>query len=334
MAASVDCTPVSNNFVHRKIDATQNANCNFAPIGTLKTVFLHKNGTPRQPAVCQSSRASLTVSKAVFNNPAHSLQGLHEYSHVWLIFVFHLNNNTCSKAKVKPPRLNGKKLGLYATRSPYRPVPVGLTLAKVESIEDATLHLSGVDIVDGTPVLDIKPYIPEYDAPIGLRTGITDSPLGDESSDHALVSAELDSRDQFTSSSAEEPAVASIIKTTDEIQTASWLNETDSGITEVVFGSRATEQLNEFRPRDSSIYGWSFFHTVEEAKNAIRDVLLADPRSAYRRKSCSDRLYYFTIDTMHITCWFDGPIAEILKVQPVACAQHLTANDNKHVAGR
>lgn len=135
------------------------------PIGHLKSVFKFKNGTPRQAGVCSTARGILTINKSVFNNPEHSLEGLEEFSHAWIIFIFHKNNNACVKAKVRPPRLNGKRIGVFATRAPYRPNPIGLTLAKIERISGAEIHFSGIDLLDGTPVLDVKPFIPQYDDP-------------------------------------------------------------------------------------------------------------------------------------------------------------------------
>lgn len=80
-----------------------------------------------------------------------------------IIFHFHKNTNKSIKAKVKPPRLDGAKVGVFASRSPHRPNPIGLTLAKLNGIVGNTLLLSGIDLLDGTPVLDIKPYVPDYD---------------------------------------------------------------------------------------------------------------------------------------------------------------------------
>jgi len=134
------------------------------PIGHIKSMFHQKNGTPRQSGLIKSARASLTINKAVFNNPEHSLEDLSSFSHVWLIWVFHANGGVAVKAKVAPPRLKGKRVGVFSTRSPHRPCPIGLTLAKVERVEGATVHLSGIDLIDGTPVLDVKPYIPQYDS--------------------------------------------------------------------------------------------------------------------------------------------------------------------------
>ena len=88
------------------------------------------------------------------------LEGLGAYSHVWLIWAAHLNAHEARQAKVRAPKLRGGKAGLFATRSPFRPNPFGLSLVRLRDVVGDTLHLSGVDLVDGTPVLDIKPYIP------------------------------------------------------------------------------------------------------------------------------------------------------------------------------
>jgi len=97
-------------------------------------------------------------------NPKDALIGLEEFSHVIITFVFHLNNNEHFSAKVSPPRLNGEKRGVFGTRSPHRPNPLGYTVARLLSIEGATITFSAVDLCDETPVLDIKPYIPKYDS--------------------------------------------------------------------------------------------------------------------------------------------------------------------------
>ena len=85
------------------------------------------------------------------------------FSHVWIVFLFH-NNVGQPHDKIHPPRLGGKTFGMLATRSPHRPNPVGLTVARIDSIEGDTIHMSGVDLVNGTPVIDVKPYIDTYDA--------------------------------------------------------------------------------------------------------------------------------------------------------------------------
>ncbi|KAM9362765.1 tRNA (adenine(37)-N6)-methyltransferase isoform 2-T2 [Symphorus nematophorus] len=145
--------------------ALEQGNIQTVPIGYISSCFSVKNGTPRQPTICGPSRAELRIQQSVFNNPEHALVGLEHYSHVWIIFLFHKNGHLSYKAKVKPPRLNGQRVGVYSTRSPHRPNALGLTLAKLDKIAGDTIHLSDIDMIAGTPVLDIKPYIPEYDSP-------------------------------------------------------------------------------------------------------------------------------------------------------------------------
>jgi len=140
------------------------------PIGHLRSVWKERNGTPRQGLLVPASRASLQLRSDI--NPVHALDGLQNFSHVWLIYVFHENTNTgrnlkenssIVKAKVSPPRLNGDRVGLFATRTPHRPNPIGLSAAQIVRIEGDTIHLAGIDLIDGTPVLDIKPYVHGYD---------------------------------------------------------------------------------------------------------------------------------------------------------------------------
>ena len=104
------------------------------------------------------------MNRSHFNNPDHSLIGLEGFSHVWLLWVFHADSGVAIKAKVAPPRLGGTRVGVFSTRSPHRPANIGLTLAKVEEVKGDTVTLSGIDLIDETPVLDIKPYIPAYDS--------------------------------------------------------------------------------------------------------------------------------------------------------------------------
>ncbi len=145
-------------------------------IGHLNSCFREKFGTPRQPLVVPGATASLTISKEFL--PEHSLAGLDRFSHVWLISYFHLNTNKTVRPKIHPPRLKGESVGLFASRSPHRPSPIGLSLARLVSVKGATVHLAGIDLVDGTPILDIKPYIPEWDIAEGATSGwVKDAPF-------------------------------------------------------------------------------------------------------------------------------------------------------------
>ena len=130
-------------------------------IGVLESCFREKFGTPRQSLLVPGSPARLRIYPGYF--PVHSLAGLSEFSHVWLISWFHLNTNKVFHPKIHPPRLRGRKIGVFASRSPHRPNPLGLSLAKLERVAGDTLYLSGIDLVNGTPILDIKPYLPYSD---------------------------------------------------------------------------------------------------------------------------------------------------------------------------
>lgn len=131
-------------------------------IGHLRSCLREKFAAPRQPLLAPGATASLTLKDEFL--PDHSLVGLDGFSHVWLFSYFHLNTNKKFLPKVRPPRLKGAAIGLFASRSPHRPSPLGLSLARLVKVEGRTLFLAGIDLVDGTPILDVKPYIPEWDS--------------------------------------------------------------------------------------------------------------------------------------------------------------------------
>ncbi len=133
----------------------------FKIIGVLESCFQEKFGTPRQPHLVPGSFARLKIYPEY--SPGHSLAGLSEFSHVWLLSWFHLTTNKSFHPKIHPPRLKGGKIGVFASRSPHRPNPVGLSLCKLERVEKDTLYLSGIDLISGTPILDVKPYLPISD---------------------------------------------------------------------------------------------------------------------------------------------------------------------------
>ncbi|CAH2098278.1 unnamed protein product [Euphydryas editha] len=137
----------------------------YRPIGYIETTFDSKRAVPRQTSVLTNSRGVVVIDTNVFNNPNHALSGLEEFSHIWIIFHFHITDGSSVQAKVSPPRLGGQRCGVFSTRSPHRPCPIGLSLVKLHSIEGNKIYFYGVDMVNGTPVLDIKPFIPQYDYP-------------------------------------------------------------------------------------------------------------------------------------------------------------------------
>lgn len=132
------------------------------PVGFIESVFKDKFGTPRQPGLASEAKAFVRILPQF--QPEESLLGIEGFSHVWLVFLFHKNQNQGFHAKVHPPRAGGKSLGVFATRSPHRPNPLGLSLVKLEKITNEGLAVSGVDLIDGTPIVDIKPYLPHVEA--------------------------------------------------------------------------------------------------------------------------------------------------------------------------
>ena len=134
------------------------------PIGTLQSPFKEKFVVPRQGSLVPEVRAQLALDPKVA--PPGSLEGLEAGSPIWLIFHFHKSPAFSTQGKVRPPRLEGQKLGVFATRSPHRPNPIGLTLCHIVDIDFAkrVLTLRGTDLIDGTPILDIKPYLPYADS--------------------------------------------------------------------------------------------------------------------------------------------------------------------------
>jgi tRNA-Thr(GGU) m(6)t(6)A37 methyltransferase TsaA len=150
------------------------------PVGFVSSCFEDCQGTPRQPALAPAARAVLLLKKGI--SPT-TLCGLADHSHVWVLFLFHKNNNGLNlqkqnikgytfRSKVNPPRC-ADKVGCLATRTPHRPNPVGLTLARIHEvrISERQVLVSGSDLVDGSPILDIKPYLPAYDSPEARKDG-------------------------------------------------------------------------------------------------------------------------------------------------------------------
>lgn len=145
-------------------------------IGTLHSPYREKFAVPRQPGLVPSATAELEILAPY--NDINAFNGLDEFSHLWLVFSFHKNKKTDDSwnPTVRPPRLGGnKRVGVFATRSPNRPNSMGLSLVEYHGIiqRDGKLYLSlsNIDLVDGTPILDIKPYIPYADAIPEARAG-------------------------------------------------------------------------------------------------------------------------------------------------------------------
>ena len=139
----------------------------FETIGIVHSPYREKFGIPRQPGLSKAAEASLELLPP-YNRP-EAVKGLEGFSHIWIAFVFHGVKREEWRPTVRPPRLGGNlRIGVFASRSTHRPNPLGLSVVELSRIETAegkvVLHLKGADLLDGTPVLDIKPYIPYVDS--------------------------------------------------------------------------------------------------------------------------------------------------------------------------
>ena len=142
------------------------------PIAIIRSDFKEKFGIPRQSRLVDGLFATIEFLPPC-NNP-DCLRGLEGYSHLWIIWQFSENINAPFSPTVRPPRLGGnKRMGVFATRSPFRPNPIGLSVVKIEEIDFKTpsVTVSGADLMDGTPIYDIKPYLPHIDSIPDARGG-------------------------------------------------------------------------------------------------------------------------------------------------------------------
>ena len=135
----------------------------FKTIAHIRTPFPTKFGIPRQSGILHTLESRIVFEKEYRNKDA--LRGMEDFSHLWLIWLFSESVREEWSPTVRPPRLGGNtRMGVFATRSPFRPNPIGLSCVRLLRIEDGELVVTGADLMDGTPILDIKPYLPFADS--------------------------------------------------------------------------------------------------------------------------------------------------------------------------
>ena len=182
--------------------------------------FESKFGVPRQSGIADTVSSEIVFEKA-YRNP-DAVRGLEDFSHIWLIWNF----SECERDKfsptVRPPRLGGnRRVGVFASRSPYRPNPVGLTVVKLEKItldnkRGPVLTVTGADLMNGTPIYDIKPYLPQFDS--------VPSAVGGFAEDTAAYSAEVEITEK-AASAADKATLAEIVKLLEQDPKPSYKNE-------------------------------------------------------------------------------------------------------------
>lgn len=153
----------------------------YQPIGVIHTCFKEKFGIPRQPGLVSEAKGVIRLNEDPFLERA--VFRLEEFSHIWVIFAFHRADSRSWKPSIRPPRLGGaERVGVLASRSPHRPNPIGMSAVRLLHVDRSTpggveIHVSGVDILDGSPVLDLKPYIPYADSIPEAKGGWASDPI-------------------------------------------------------------------------------------------------------------------------------------------------------------
>ncbi|KAK7586113.1 hypothetical protein V9T40_003989 [Parthenolecanium corni] len=300
----------------------------FKPIGIITSSFHEKRGTPRQPGICASIQGKITLFNSIFTNPEHALEGLEDFSHIWILFYFHRNDSTHIRAKVSPPRLNGLKTGVFSTRSPHRPCSVGLSLVHLDYIDGSSVYFSGVDMLDGTPVLDIKPYIPHYDNPVTLnQQWNTEKHLGNdiygsnsELIDHSRIPREAPDGEEEGSPN-DLSSAASSMQISEQVRVPRWISEPPAGQLSVVFKERARSELEALR-RNQEQGNIRDVDDRVDLECSIVQILQEDPRSVYVRERYANQFYTFLIGKYHVSCKFDDS-KRLVQVYKIALANSL-----------
>jgi len=242
-------------------------------IGTIVSPFTKRMGTPRQGALAPNARGFVQLSCH-----EETIDGMDSYSHCWIIFSFHANTNnpgSNKKAKVRPPRAGGVKVGQLATRSPHRPNNIGLSLVKVDCVDKKTrrLYISALDLVNGTPVYDIKPYVP-WD--VAGFSGAFHDGLG--------------------------------------IKVPEWVRQDDE-LQSVTFSTEAQESLNFYLLRGYLAPLYTADNGgYDAARKSIMDVLAQDPRGVKKRGSSSNDTYRLIFCSVEIEFVVSATSVEVVGV--------------------
>lgn len=248
-------------------------------IGRLHGCFPEKFGVPRQPGLCLAARGEIEIL-APFNRP-EAFRGLEGISHIWVTFLFHENLGREWQPTIRPPRLGGnKRVGVFASRSSFRPNGLGLSLLKLAGLSiqetDVRLLVEGVDMVDQTPIVDIKPYLPYADTAPDARAGWAEIP----------PETRLEVR--FSEEAAQ--AIANLMQ---------------AGATSSTAGLLPSAR----RQRSGPAYPM--------LKELIVDVLSADPRPTYRRGKPDARSYGTRLYDLDVRwCVEADRVARVLTVAP------------------
>ena len=261
-------------------------------IGKVVSPYTKRMGTPRQGALVPSSRGYIEFFNTL---PTQALEGIDEYSHVWVVFQFHVNTSltTSKKAKVRPPRGGGRKVGQLATRSPHRPNALGLSLVKLQKWDPSTrrLFIQALDLVHGTPVYDIKPLV-HWDIPGSLE-------------DKSLV------------------------------QVPEWVESRDDVLTKVELTSQAQDALKDLIQQDrlAPLYPGSDATSFAAVQQTLKEILAQDPRSSHKgeknaRGTTSEESYKLRFGGTEIEFIVQVNGAKVIGVTAAPLAEDLNGGDD------
>jgi len=219
-----------------------------------------------------------------------------------------------------------------------------MTVVIYVAIAGNVIHLLGIDMISGTPVIDIKPYIPQYDSPQNHETYLNGSEsirlkqreqqcddssasLTDMLAVCNLPCVEINNADDTKAESLSSTMASNEISDASQntanagVLVADWITNSVQRTLQVLFTARAEQQLTLFDGISTDPnFQLHHLHNASELRSALTAVLQVDPRSVYRRRQCQNQLYYMTVDIAHVTCWFDNDTVEVLKVQSVHLA--------------
>ncbi|KAG5677321.1 hypothetical protein PVAND_007090 [Polypedilum vanderplanki] len=263
----------------------------FKSVGIIRTIFNEKRAIPRQANIAETILSKIEINKNLFSNPEHSIENLNDFSHIWIIYNFHKNESHV-KPKVYPPRLDGKNIGVFATRSPHRPNSIGMSLVKLDRMEGSTIYFYGTDMLDMTPVLDIKPYIPSYDSP-QKNISLCGSP-----SNTPIKTREEPEGEEEHSEDNQAATVNNVVHNDEsDVKVPKWVD--DSRNLKVIFSDNALQQIKALNVNQKS----------------IEEILQSDPRSVYVREKYLSQIYSFQIDGKNVICRFDDKSETVTVLQ-------------------
>ena len=272
------------------------------PIGKISSVYRLCVGTPRQGLLAPNSRGRIDLYPDQISSD--SVVDLEKFSHLWIVFIFHLNSTSTKQrmnkqvsAKIAPPALGGAKVGVFATRTPHRPNPVGFSLCKIDKVvipstkkkhikardQPYSIYVSGLDLVDGTPVLDIKPYVPHYDSVGYMMGNVTPTSTSHDVDIDVHVGEGQDQEKVNT------------LQSHDDVRIPEWVNEGLDKRRPVSFTPSAEKQLltimtNEQTANNMEFYGVksgrdkSNLDALHRLRSCIQEVLSVDVRSSFQTK--------------------------------------------------